>query len=161
MGPRFYLCGADLGRHGLSGDASFEILARHVSPDGRLTWRVERYREADGVNGYAAGFEDSFWHIHPDQLQRAGEDEEKLRGLTADLLADRLVVVVEVWTPPGTEAEDQNIRILGDLETEIDFKSNDEKWQLRFWSGAAVEIDDLIDGKVAFLPLDQKLLVDD
>ena len=34
-----------------------ELLARHVSPDGELVWRVERETEADGQVVVSLGFE--------------------------------------------------------------------------------------------------------
>jgi len=63
-------------------------IVRYASPDGELVWRVEESKSTSGEPVYAAGFEGTFWHVHPDQLQRRGEPIEVLLALTEDVLAD-------------------------------------------------------------------------
>lgn len=137
-------------------------IARYVSPDGQLVWRVEVSKSTSGEPVYAAGFEGTFWHVHPDQLRRRGEPIEVLLTLTEELLADKLVIIEERWPVPDNPEELGLERsLLVDLDFELSVKPNETAWKLRFWSGKVVDVEDLIDGAVAFTPLDQKFFADD
>jgi hypothetical protein len=125
-----------------------ELVARHVSPDGELVWRVEREVEADGRVVISFGFEGLDWHLHPEFFLANGREPLTI-GLevTDDLVSDRSVVVISRW-PEGVEYS-----IPDSLEVLVDFKHLEEELSFRFWSGRQVSVDDLIDGAVAYKPL--------
>ena len=125
-----------------------EILHRILSPDGLLVWRIEREAEADGRMIISMGFEGLSWHLHPeDFVRRNRTDEEIAADVTTALIGDRLLVLVV------RDGDFHEFRLLDDIEQELDAKSNDETWVLRFWSGEAVSIDRLIDREVDYLPV--------
>jgi hypothetical protein len=132
-----------------------EVLVRHVSSDGALIWRVEKSLLPDGTAAYVAGFEGLLWHIHPESLDRPGAPLDRVLAVTDDLLADRMLVIEETWPSTGPDDPARSLRLMTDLDEEIAFKANDETWRLRFWSGRSVDVDDLIDGKVVYLPLEE------
>lgn len=126
------------------------ILASHVSPDGTFTWIVEVYSEPDGTDGIAMGFDGFGWHLHPDSVDRRERTDQQIAAdATEALLADRLLIMTT------TDGEAVEHSLLDDLEVEVSIKSYSERWTFRFWSGRSVEVDDLIDGKVGYLPLRQ------
>jgi len=133
-------------------------IARHQSPDGELVWRVERSDDAAGGAVFSAGFEGGFWHVHPDQLERTGEPLAVLLKVTEQLLTDRLIIVEERRPVPDAPGEiSLERRPLGNLDFDLQLKENDENWKLRLWSGRVITIEDVIDGKVDYEPLDLKM----
>jgi hypothetical protein len=88
--------------------------------------------------------------LHSDSFDRRQRSDREIAGdVTAALLADRLLIMT---TEQGDLVEHS---LLDDLELQVSLKYLDENWTFRFWSGQSVEVDDLIDGKVVFLPLGQ------
>jgi hypothetical protein len=123
------------------------VLHRHVTEDGSLVWRVERHREGAGAT-IIMDFDGLPWHMHPEVVERRGRSDEKIADdVTAALLADKLVILT---VRSGSIVEHKP---LFDLETELATKPNEELWTLRFWSGRTVTVEDLIDGRVDYLPL--------
>jgi len=43
------------------------------------------------------------------------------------------------------------------LDIDLQLEENDENWKLRLWSGRVITIEDVIDGKVDYGPLDLKM----
>jgi hypothetical protein len=127
-----------------------ELLARHVSLDGALVWRVERETEAEGRVTISCGFEGLPWHLHPDQFEPHGRSAEQIAAdLTAGVLGDRHLIVTD-----GPEGARIRRWLLTDLELEglaEDSSSSDHEY--RFWSGRRVELAELIAGTVATVPL--------
>ncbi len=50
---------------------------------------------------------------------------------------------------------------MSQLEFEVDFKPLNEEKAFRFWSGRTVTFEELIDGKIAYKPLDEIVFADD
>jgi hypothetical protein len=127
-----------------------DTLARHISPDGQLTLLVTREPEPDGGWTIILGFEESPWHVHVEQLalHSEGEEAEQLAlQLAADVLADRMLIVVV----PGDDYPD--IRLADCLEDEVDYLPTGETPELRFWSGRRTTFEELIDRTVTYKPL--------
>jgi hypothetical protein len=125
-----------------------ELVARHVSPDGELVWRIEREVEADGRVVISFGFEGLDWHLHPEFFSANGREPLAIAlDVTDDLVSDRSLVVISHW--PGRV----EYSILDDLEVLVEFKQLEEELGFRFWSGRQVSVDDLKDGKVTYKPL--------
>lgn len=116
-----------------------EVLARHVSPDGALTLRVDRAIE-DAVPVVSMGFEESGWHFHPTVA-------EALR-IVEEVLADRVIILISS-THGAIEYE-----LMDDLEREIDTKPTDMTYRFRTWS-REVTFDELAAGDVPYTPLSQ------
>jgi len=134
-----------------------EVVARHVSPDGKLVWRVQRDVTADGNAEYSGGFEGRAWHLHAELMSRGGDPLANILALTDDLLADRLVIVKGSRPMQDSPSEtDVAYWLLDELEGEVEFNPNDSMLEFRFWSGRRLSVEDLIDGKVEFLGLSPK-----
>jgi hypothetical protein len=115
-----------------------ELLARQVSPDGRLTLRIHRTAE-NGKPLISLGFEEGAWHIHPSEADAA--------RIMEAVVADEIVIVTTRW-PGGEEAS-----LLDSMEFEVDFKLIDETIEFRLWSGRTIEFDDLVDERVDHIRL--------
>ena len=119
--------------------AAEEVLARHVTPDGALTLRVQRTIE-NGRPLISMGFEESSWHFHPTA-------EEAMQIVDA-VLADRVVILT------STRDGESYIELLDDLESAVDYKPAAASYRFRVWS-REVSFEDVVDGKVAYTPLDE------
>jgi hypothetical protein len=129
-----------------------EVLARYVSRDGELVWRIERQREADESIVISFGFENVPWHLHPELFAAKGRSPKQIADdVTTDLLADRLVILV------GRRQGRYEIRLLDDLESAIASKTPDEEFELRVWSGAKLTLEELVDGVANVKMLDLNL----
>jgi len=117
-----------------------ELLARHVSPDGALTLRVDRTIEADGAALVTVGFEQSGWHFHP--------TADEALGIVEEVLADRVVILIS--SVDGRIAYE----LMDDLEWDVDSKPADVPYRFRTWS-REVTFDELVAGNVPFTPLSQ------
>jgi hypothetical protein len=129
-----------------------ELLARHISPDGALVWRVEREPEPDGTISF--GFEGQDWHLHPDVFEPRGRTPEQVvRDVTADLIEDRYIVV--------TLRENGSVEhgILETIELELEINGTYADLTFRFWSGRRVDRAKLLEGSVDYKPLGQRLYV--
>ncbi|MDB5538618.1 MAG: hypothetical protein JWQ89_345, partial [Devosia sp.] len=103
-----------------------ELVARHVSLDGALHFRIERYEDGR----LALGFEESQWHVHSDMLEPKGRSPEQVAlALADDLLNDRLVIVIQ------TGEGDDRYSILDTIEDELEFSGTYARLEFRFWSG--------------------------
>lgn len=128
--------------------ATNEVLARHVSPDGQLTLLVVRAIEPPRPATIIVGFEESPWHVHVDAFDPAGRSWEQVgHDLAADIVNDRMLIVIV----RGGDYPD--IRLADNLEDEVDYLPNGERPELRFWSGRRTSFDELIDGTVTYTPL--------
>ena len=119
--------------------AAEEVLARHVSPDGALTLRVQRTIE-NGRPLISIGFEESSWHFHP--------TAEEAMQIAHAVLADRVVILT------STREGENYIELLDDLESAIDYKPAETTYRFRLWS-REVRFEDVLDGTVAHTPLDE------
>jgi hypothetical protein len=78
-----------------------ELVARHVSPDGELVWRIEREVEADGRVVVSFGFEGLDWHLHPEFFLANGREPLAVAlDVTEDLVSDSSIVVISRWPHP-------------------------------------------------------------
>lgn len=120
-----------------------EILARHVSPDGELVFRVER---EDGVISF--GFEGLTWHLHPDTFEVNGRTPEQVAlDVVGDLINDRMVVVID-------RSDGQlEYGILETIELEPWVYGVEAPLEFRFWSGRQVARTELLEGTVDYKPL--------
>jgi hypothetical protein len=127
-----------------------EVLARHVSPDGELVWRVEREEEANGRIVISFGFEGGPWHLHPESFEAHGRSPEQIASdVTNNLLHDRYVVVTEI-RPAG----EKEVRLLATIEYELEFSGTYAELRFRFWNGRPVDRAELLEGTVAHTPLE-------
>ncbi len=127
--------------------AKAELIARHVSPDGQLVFRIEREEGA-----VSFGFEGLPWHLHPDQIASDETDPVQVaKSFTTDLIEDRYLIVINKFH------ERTAYRIAFSLEVEIDSKPSEQGLAFRFWSRGAVSVDDLIEEKAVFTPLSESL----
>jgi hypothetical protein len=118
--------------------AAEEVLARHVSPDGALTLRVQRTIE-NGRSLISMGFEESSWHFHPTA-------EEAMQIVDA-VLADRVVILT------STREGENYTELLDDLDLAVGYKPGETSLRLRVWS-REVSFEDVVDGKIARSSLD-------
>lgn len=117
------------------------------SPDGLLTLIAEEYLNEDGSPGVLLGFDCGPWHIHPpEHVERSPFAREWAQNIVADVVGNRMLIV-------RTRGDGfEQVRLAGELEFEFDVQPS-ETVSFRFWNGLVVTIEDLIDGKVAYLPL--------
>lgn len=124
-------------------DEAAEVLARHVSPDGELVFRVER---ESGIISF--GFEGLVWHLHPDGFDARGRSPERVAlDVVDDLISDRMVIV--------TEYEGGQLRrhILETVQMEIEFVGAQTRLEFRLWSGRPIDRSELLEGSVDYKPL--------
>lgn len=125
-----------------------ELLARHVSPDGALIWRVERETEPDGRQTVSFGFEGLPWHLHPETFAANGRTAERIAlDVTASLIGDRHIVVTR---REGGETEHG---LLETIELELELWGAYADLEFRFWSGRRVARAELLEGSVIYEPL--------
>ena len=118
------------------------------SRDGTLTLVANEYVNPDGTLGIAIGFVGAPWHIHPpEELEGGGLALQWARDLVADVINNRMLIVT--CRDEGFE----EVRLAHSPEFEVDFKGRNESLEFRFWSGQIVSLEDLIDGKVNYVPL--------
>jgi hypothetical protein len=123
-------------------------LVTERSRDGTLTLIANEYVDPDGTRGIAIGFKGAPWHIHPPgEIEGITLARQWALDLVADVINNRMLVVTT--RDKGFE----EVRLAQSLEFEIDFKLPDESLEFRFWDGQIVSLDELIDGKVSYVPL--------
>ena len=111
----------------------FDMLEKHVSPDGALTLLVVRYPDGD----ICIGFEGTPWHTH-------GESEAAVRGTSVplavrqfvdEILSDQTILAVErvgdriSWVYPEDDAE-------GRLDGHRRYAPADSSITFRRWTSA-------------------------
>lgn len=124
------------------------LLDRRVSPQGPFAWVVERITHAEGNTDIALGFEGQSWRAYPFMFDRRDRrDEEIAEAVTEAVVTDQLVIL-EIR---GDKIHECGLAV--DLKRQLKYKSSDEEWECRFWSGKRVEIDDLLAGSMPYLPM--------
>jgi Pentapeptide repeats (8 copies) len=101
----------------------------HISPDGRLTFRVVREADGDILLGFA-GFP---WHTHGDILAALTGLAEMaaIRRYVDDLIGGRSVVAL--WSVAG---ELRDIWVSDNPERDANYPQAGESIELRFWDGS-------------------------
>jgi hypothetical protein len=123
-------------------------LVTERSSDGTITLIANKYVNPDGSIGIAIGFDGAPWHIHPpENLDGSALALQWALDLAADVINNRMLIVS--CRDEGFE----EVRLAQTLEFEVDFKGRNESLEFRFWSGQVVSLEDLIDGKVSYVPL--------
>ncbi|AKR58497.1 hypothetical protein XM25_22410 [Devosia sp. H5989] len=123
-------------------------LVTEQSSDGTLTLIADKYVNPDGSIGIAIGFDGAPWHLHPPKdLDGSPLALQWALDLAADVINNRMLIVT--CRDEGFE----EVRLAQTLEFEVDFKGRNESLEFRFWSGQVVSLEDLIDGKVSYVPL--------
>ena len=129
-----------------------ELLARHVSPDGQLVWRIERETEASGKVVISFGFEGLDWHLHPDFFEANGRSPEQIADdVTAGVIEDRHVVVIETFPD-----DPFRMYLLETIEQELELSGTYADLRFRFWSGRSIDRAELLEGTVDYKPLGEK-----
>ncbi|MEO9231134.1 MAG: hypothetical protein ABI216_19605 [Devosia sp.] len=133
--------------------AAFKTLERHISPDGLLVLLVVEGPPIDGSleTLVTVGFE-SFdgWHVHLNLFvsKPNGRTWAQIgRDMARDVTDDKMLIAV------STRQGERCISLVQRIEDEVDFLQPGETVEYRFWSGRAVTIEELIDGKVHYKPL--------
>ncbi|MBB4053995.1 hypothetical protein GGR20_003667 [Devosia subaequoris] len=120
-------------------------LVTERSRDGTLTLVANEYVNLDGTPGIAIGFDGAPWHIHPpEELEGAAIAQQWARDLVADVINNRMLIVT---------CRDEGFEEVRLAHFEVDFKGRNESLEFRFWNGQIVSLEDLIDGKVSYVPL--------
>jgi hypothetical protein len=101
----------------------------HISPDGRLTFRVIQGAEGD----LALGFVGFPWHTHGDILAALTglPAAEAIRRYVDDLIGG--ISVVALWSVAG---ELLDIWVSEDPKRDADYPQAGEAIELRFWDGS-------------------------
>ena len=112
----------------------FEVLERHVSPDGMLIFMLAKEGE-----DWTAGFESSMapgfvdWHTHGSILAHGTEvsPEQATRSFIDEVLQDKVLIMIG-----GERGGRIRVIITDSPEDELQDKDQDETLIFRFWSGS-------------------------
>lgn len=104
------------------------IVEEHVSPDGRLRFKV--VTEASG--DLSLGFDRFPWHTHADILASLSglPESEAVRQFVDDLINDRAVIAL--WGVPG---EVRDVWVSDEPARDAAYPLEGETIELRYWSG--------------------------
>jgi hypothetical protein len=107
------------------------ILEQHHSPDGSLTFTVERFDNGD----YCLGFDGFPWHTHGDILaDQLGESEEvAIRQYVDRLLTNQLIIAI------ARVGEMRRDAWVTDASVADKYKPADEAIEFRYWDGTPVK----------------------
>lgn len=106
------------------------LIEEHRSPDGLLTFKVEREDDGD----YCLGFDGYSWHTHADILaSSSGIDEaDAVRQFVDDLVSGRAIIGI---SRVGGEIRD--VWVADELVPDK-YKPDDETIEFRYWDGKPV-----------------------
>jgi hypothetical protein len=106
------------------------IVEQHRSPDGSLTFTVERFDEGD----YCLGFDGFPWHTHGDILacQFGVPEEAAIRQFVDQLLSNQAIIAT------ARIGEQRNDVWVTETPVADNYKPADETIEFRYWDGRPV-----------------------